>query len=901
MPDISDPYTEMLLADICRELFGELSWHLKEFRWGERAGEGAVGTLHYLAFEAVGENANPVTDVRKPWFMVCVSEISLSGADLSERLFASWNMDFPVLVTLDRTSLSVFDCTGRSDQGRSTPDISLDLRFSEEFREKLYSTFSLQEPERTGFWRYIARRYDLRDTGEMEGVDKCLLRTLESWREVLARRINLAHPLMDPDELNLYVMKVLLRLLWEQTVRETRAGVDPGNGNPGSGIFPPAKPAFPFLTDRCPALDEDELIRELDEKGLLDNKFFFSWIPFPRIVSAFHELLKTRIRLDQGLQSRIGRNQMEEIALPLDSTVDLCIGEVARWQDGRPDESPAILDPVCGCGLFLSRLPAILLAKSMGRQSGANDPVKRLSGLVEIIVPCRPDFTFFHDTRVLSEEEAVQIAGELYGVEPDPLAAEVCRLILALVLQELAEEDVGNEIIPRIADILRANVICGDILIGDDFRRVVEWRFPGQTTQHEATKFEISGFLHRLMNRGGFTAVTGFFGISGKRMRRIHRHYLQTRYAVFHRDSAPLSCLVERAFELLRPGGTCCVVLPGGWLRLNVFRAMRAMLAGNRIHSISDVSYLFLPPERDSHYSILMASPAPPGGEVKIARGRAPPYGSLSHAMSSNTFSIPQDALGPGGWSLVDRRLSEMQKKIETGRPSLDEYVMGCIFPGTVSVDEYPALLSRTQVSVLQTDHPGQAILLQPYISGEQVSRYGVLKADRFLLQDSAFSHNGQENSLPMTPENGPKLIIGTGHDSILCTFDQGGFLAGPPVLLVPGDDLYLLGVLNSKISSFYIRRSLSRHPAIGISSVIRRIPIHVVDLGDRDEAFAYNRIVSAVKRMLSLNEDLNHYPEHEEEIRALIKKTDLEIERLCFQLYGLSDEDTRTILSSSG
>jgi hypothetical protein len=884
----SAQYRGLSRADLVHQLFRNLGWRLEKFRWSDGFGTDKNVISHFLAFEAAGRD--PPGHAWKPWFMICISKDILKPEDLSKKINLSWNMDFPVLVVLERESLLVFDCTGKYMGGEPAPDISLDISDSEKLERCLYAQFSLSEPDRSGFWRRIARRYDCSDGLLKESVETSLYQSLESWRGVLKRRIQSACPLISPDELDSCVLKAILWLFWDKTTRERNAGPELSEITQYRWRDLPEGSSFPFPSGNGSSPDFYLLKREIEERRLLDTDFFFSLIPFPRIVSAFHQLLKVKLRPETA-----------GISLPPGTAVDYCLDQAVRWQESHSYERMTVLDPVCGCGLFLSRLPLILALQGINGKEVVHDKKEEFPVPEELTLPCRPDFAFFHPNRILSRDEALGMVQGLYGADPDPLAVDVCRCILALTFLEMTGESEWRKISGKIAETLLWNIVPGDILIGTDFASVVGWKFPGRHPREGMDNEGISGLLENMTEWKNFGVITGFFDISGTRMPKIHRHYLQTRYSVYHRDSVPASCLIERALELLSSGGACFLILPGGWLRSNAFRAMRGLLSKKQILSIIDLSFLFTKPMEDSHYSILAASPSPPCGDVMIARVRTPLYTSLTSPIRKRLSSMPQEMLGPGGWSLVDRRLARLEKKIRCGRPSLEEYVMGLMYPGDFPDDEYGSLLSRKQVENLQRTNPREAILLHPFISGESVLRYGALKAARFLPINPVFSHSDPDNLFYSPSDKGPKLVIGTGRESISCTFYDGGFLAGTGVLMVPGEDHFLLGILNSRLISFFIARLLFHHPTTSIRSLVPRLPIHVVDLADRDEQTLYNRIVSAVKRIISLHELLgNEGGGGESEIRASITEMDLEIDRLCFRLYDLSEEEIQIILSYS-
>jgi hypothetical protein len=875
----SDAHSRSDCASPLCNLLASLGWRLVKTRWNHGTHSGETGILHLLAFEESADELVP--GIRRPWFVLCISEAPLAKRDIADYINASWNMDLPVLVIQESQSVQVYICVGRCCNQDPSPDISLHVSGDTGFSKTLADLFSLHETERTGFFRYIARRHASREEGGIRSVEQSLFRTLESWRDHLARKIRLSSPLVSAGDLDSCVIKVVLQLFWDKTVHETD----------GEGIMlDHALPAWFTLSEETPRFSPPDfclLKRELVAKGLLDTEFFLSLIPIPRIVSAFHGLLKERSRAD-----------MAGLSLPPDSVVDYCLGQVAGWKGSRPDEHGAILDPACGCGLFLSRLPPILLSCPVPGESGESERSGGTPVSSELIIPCRPDLALAD--RNLSGNEALDIAGILKGADPDPVAVDVCRCMLALVLREITQKADWTKISGDLAKTLQNNIVTGDVLIGDDFGRVVGWKFPRQSPPGLKDNPVMRGFPDNMACMRDVNVITGFFNVSGSRIPGEDRHYLHTRYDTFHRKACPASCLIERSFELLSPGGALIAVLPGEWLRSDSFRSTRSLLSKNRIHSIIGISFRLEKPNRNPQYSIIAASPMPPGRETRIARVLASPYESLDQSIHSGTFTLPQDKLGPGGWSLIDMRIARLERKIRGGRPSLDEYVMGRIFSGELTDEHYDALLSRGDVGILQMRHPRETILLHPFVSGESISRYGTLTADRFLPAKPVPGSSDQETGLDYNPVHGPKLFVSARQRGISCTIDEGGFLAGPRVIVIPGDDLFLLAVLNSRILSFYLNRLRSHHPDRDILSLIRALPVHVVDLGDRDEHTLYDRIVADVRQLLFLNGALGHDHERVGEIRAQAQEIDQEIDTIVSRLYGLSDEEIQAMKRSS-
>lgn len=78
----------------------------------------------------------------------------------------------------------------------------------------------------------------------------------------------------------------------------------------------------------------------------------------------------------------------------------------------------------------------------------------------ELIIPCRPDLALAG--RKLSGNEALDIAGILRGADPDRVAVDVCRYVLALVLREITQKADWIKISGDLAETLQNNIVTGD-------------------------------------------------------------------------------------------------------------------------------------------------------------------------------------------------------------------------------------------------------------------------------------------------------------------------------------------------------------------------------------------------------------------------------------------------------
>ena len=116
-------------------------------------------------------------------------------------------------------------------------------------------------------------------------------------------------------------------------------------------------------------------------------------------------------------------------------------------------------------------------------------------------------------------------------------------------------------------------------------------------------------------------------------------------------------------------------------------------------------------------------------------------------------------------------------------------------------------------------------------------------------------------------------------------------------------DDLYLLGILNSKVFwfaisnisiPFGIRAGEYRYRLI--YQYMAKVPIRPINFSDPADKARHDRMVSLVERMLDLHKRTPRTPQEQEMVKREIESTDRQIDALVYELYGLTDEEIRIV-----
>jgi hypothetical protein len=129
--------------------------------------------------------------------------------------------------------------------------------------------------------------------------------------------------------------------------------------------------------------------------------------------------------------------------------------------------------------------------------------------------------------------------------------------------------------------------------------------------------------------------------------------------------------------------------------------------------------------------------------------------------------------------------------------------------------------------------------------------------------------------------------------------FDKEGYYLANTGYAIGMDDLYLLGVLNSKLFwfaisnisiPFGIRAGEFRYRLI--YQYMEKVPIRVINFSDPAEKAAHDRMVSLVERMLALHKQFPRTPQEKEMLQREMQSTDQAIDTLVYELYGLTEAE---------
>ena len=544
-----------------------------------------------------------------------------------------------------------------------------------------------------------------------------------------------------------------------------------------------------------------------------------------------------------------------------------------------------ILDPACGCGAFLIGAYRYLLGWHRNWHA-ANGAEKHPAALARAL-----DGTW----RLTAAARKRILLDSIYGVDIDPRAVEATRRSLAAISRQGV--NAGDESEDGPLD-LSGNIKCGDSLIGPDFYGWTARENGGDGhSSCRVTPFDWQAEFAAAMEDGGFDVIVGnppyisFYARESLKPARVVEEYLAWKYSaqVGGRLNTFLLFLVQ-SLRLKSPRGCLAMVVPDTLAHNESYEEVRQALVESGLCSVSLFDF---PAFRGATVRTIVPVVGPRNGECAFRKFLSD--AQVRQDRPAQELRMPLRSLTRSPrcrWTFEGGACADVLARMERGTVPL-----GCLAEVRDGVNPGPREFRQR---ILNPPGPPRPTW-RPVIEGRHVTRYRLLPTERVLDYDLAL----------LTPElrrkgasfRKPRLFAGTKlvsrqtADRLIFALDAMGCCTLNSVHNTLARDgrrstlLFLLGLLNSRLLSFYYRaRSQETRrvfPQVHIAA-LRQLPVPALDLSRPDHCACHSRLQELVERMLAL---------HQRQARPIrIAETDRDIDELVFDLYGLREKDKRVV-----
>ncbi|MEA2051388.1 MAG: TaqI-like C-terminal specificity domain-containing protein, partial [Euryarchaeota archaeon] len=499
----------------------------------------------------------------------------------------------------------------------------------------------------------------------------------------------------------------------------------------------------------------------------------------------------------------------------------------------------------------------------------------------------------------------------IFGVDIDSQAVEVTKMSLLLkVLEHESQESIDKQaklglegVLPNLGD----NIKCGNSLIGPEYYELGQQgsRFDEEEMRRVNVfdwEDERKGF-GAIMKRGGFDCVIGNPPYGAEFSRDV-RHFLSHKYRVPVPITDSFVLFLIKALALLRIGGRQAFILPSPWLYMPSYVDLRKSLLSS---VIIDQIVLF----RSSVFEKVTVETC-----IEIVENKKPISAQIKFKEISNKPSsfegcveiLSQDQIHNQEESNLCQSkygaARDIFKKISdeyTRLGDLTTIICG-LTPYRKGKGKPPQSQHIVKNRAFDADHK-KDITYRQYIMGRDFHRYF------WQLQEERWISYGDWLAEPRykAPFDDPvKIVIRQTADSIIANIDTNQYLSLKNVhnLRINDNSLsypYLLGLLNSKLISWWYHGLIPEKGRVFAEVKVvnlKKLPIRTIDFSNPVEKAQHDKLVALVENMLELKK--KHHEAKMDQDKELyeqpIKLVDAQIDRLVYDLYGLTEEEIRIV-----
>ena len=689
-----------------------------------------------------------------------------------------------------------------------------------------------------------------------------------------------------------------------------------------------------------------------------DSPYEFSVLPADILGSVYERFLGKTIRLTEGHQAKI--EEKPEVrkaggvyytpAYIVDYIVRNTLGRLLNGADAanpQPITLAAaaklkVADIACGSGSFLIQAYQFLL--DWHRDRYLADPEKWSKGKLATLYPGRGG-----EWRLTSAEKKRILLANIHGVDIDASAVEVTKLSLLLKVLEGETDQIKQRDFlaerQRILPDLARNIRCGNSLIGPDFYDHTQMDLLDDDARFRVNVFDWQSAFPEVFQQGGFDCIVGNPPYVRQESIKEMKSYLGQHYKSASGTADLYAYFLEKAIVLLREGGMASYIVSSSFLKAAFGEGLRRTLkATAAVLNVTDFGGLpVFESAKDTYVCIPIFQRIAQPPLIHIRRISSLDPSDLADQLQATGYTVPQNRFNEEEWPIrSDEENQLFEKLLNCGKP-LGEYVKAQFFRGiTTGLNEAFVINSVTRDELILQD-PKSAEIIKPMRSGEDVRRYEIRDPDNWII----FARRGIDISCypaikehltkwkaELTPRNQPGMTKGRKpgryewyeiQDDVayypifdtpkiifpdICKGprfypDEDGIYIANTAYAIGTEDKCLLAFLNSKLFWFLISHiSIPFGVRAGefryrlIYQYMAKVPIRPIDFDSPTDVTMHDRMVGLVERMLALvpQRRAEKNPQVAAQMDAQIAATDRQIDRLVYELYGLTEEEVKLV-----
>jgi len=785
--------------------------------------------------------------------------------------------------------------------------------------DDLYGTFS-REAVAAGALKELLPK--TRRERNKEALDKKFFVRLSEWRAELATNVALRNKDLNEAEINEAVQRLLDRVIFTRVIED--------RGVEATELLSDAlnrwrkekeKPLYQYLLDKFRwlrpqyngllfnehPLSENAVIDDAVLRQFLDELYYpkcpyqFNVVGVELLGTIYERVLGSSIRLTPTHRAVVEEKPEVRKAggvyytpkYIVDYIVANTVGELLKKCKTPADVAKLkILDPACGSGSFLLGAFDVFIKWHKDYYTAHPEKIGRGLGAEAIIdKEGRLLLTARFKNQILQNN--------IFGVDIDPQACEVTQMSLYLKLLEDVDAQflIKQVVLPRLDE---KNIKCGNSLIGSDYFEGRLVGAQGTAALHDDDKrrrvnpMDWDVEFGAIMKAGGFDAVIGnppYVRVDN--LNPVIKEYLNTKYESPSGKYDLYYVFIEKSLALInRESGHFGFIVPNRFCVSDSGYKLRRLLTSEKGVMINSVSKLRVF-EDAANYPVIII--------VKRSEKRLL---GIWIKITDSQISLFEEK----GFNKID--ISQVEGLPNTLFP---------VLAGPEFITLYLNLIGRNKkYAEIFTTHEGFRI---PVGYEKPVGEEHIVKQYQFrrytgIKMGSYINRSDREKSISSNTARyvnalKDKIIMMEDALRFEATLDitksipQGGVYYS--VLRRPdcGSIQYFLGLLNSKLTTaLYENMFGGMHMGGGYlrfrTNFINEIPLRLIDFEDKTDVARHDKMVGLVEEMLALQKQYHAAKSDADKTRLTreVDRVDRAIDELVYELYGLTEEEIKTIES---
>ncbi|MCX6233482.1 MAG: Eco57I restriction-modification methylase domain-containing protein [Bacteroidetes bacterium] len=404
------------------------------------------------------------------------------------------------------------------------------------------------------------------------------------------------------------------------------------------------------------------------------------------------------------------------------------------------------------------------------------------------------------------------------------------------------------------------------------------------------------------------------------------KNFLQNEYRVFTGTADILVYFFEKGLNLLRRNGRFCMITSNKFMRANYGKNLRNFLHQFQLDRIIDFGELRVFEEASTFPAIYILEKSNSKQPTRFNQIKTLDFHSLVNEVGRTEMCLPESSFGIENWTLASIITNRILEKMRQNSVPLGEYTQDQIYRGILTGFNEAFVIDEVKHHELIAADPRSVEIIFPYANGDDIRKYFIHSRNRYLIfprrgtdieQFPAIKSHLEKHKdrlfpgIPGGRKPGsykwfeiqdsisyykeffkPKIVFPDIAKESRWAYSENALFIGNTAYIIPLADKFLLGLMNSRVVFYFYSQIASVLGDVNKGGRLRwiyqdvvKIPVPIIDEKLK------SGVINIVDQILSLKTS---------DPSADTTSLETEIDRMVYELYGLTEEEIRIVEGKS-